>query len=266
MIHEKSFIDSINTMKSETPKEIVEIFKKAMLVQYESNLPLHSYTEELALFNCVKSGDIEKLDEQLRQKRHSSLGIGFMSSDPLLQAQFIVVSGITLTTRYALAGGLSEAEAFHLSDAYLQKLNHVMTEKDAIKLFFVAIHDFTRRVQRAKSHGNYSFPVVRCMKYISNHLYLNLTLSELAAECEVAPQYLSSLFHKEMGVTLMKYIRNEKLKVAATILAESDFSIGRIADILEFPSQSAFTTYFKAQYDMTPTEYRARRYLEHDEL
>lgn len=251
-----SSIGLLNEIKKGTPKEIVMAYRKAMYEQYETATPLPVYENEVALLQCVKNGEVDALDKILDTMTPTTQPTGQMSYDPLKQAQFIVVSGITLATRYALAGGLPEPDAFHLSDAYLQRLNSTIKEEDAIRLFIVALHDFTKRVHDIKESAPYSYPITRSIRYISGHLHSKFSLNNIALYCNLTPQYLSSQFHKETGVTISTYVRNEKLKVSAQMLRQGDFSISRIASILDFPSASAFSSDFKKYYGMTPKVYR----------
>ena len=254
-----SDFSSITLPEGSTPKEIVTSFRAAMLSHMDSDgtVPLYSY--EVALFACVRAGDIDALRRCFAQTPDmANMVPGRMSSNPVRQAQFMVVSGITLATRYSIAGGLPEPEAYALSDAYLQRLDSSVDESQAIELFLTALFDFTRRVSEVRSRGSYSLPVSRCIRYINDHLYKKLPLSLLAGICGVSPQYLSQIFHKETGLTVTAYIRREKLGLAAQMLEHTDFSINRIAAVLEFPDQSAFTAQFKAQYQVTPHAYRRR--------
>lgn len=242
--------------QNQSNKQIVEQFRRAMLEQYENNTPFQLYENEQTLFNCVKNGDIDGINEHLKFLQDNPPAIGIMSKDPVKQTQFIVVSGITLATRSALSGGLPDAEAYHLSDAYLQKLDNSLTTDEAYNIFLTALFDFTERVQKRKFKGNYSLPVTKALKYINSHLHENASLSKIAEYCQVTPQYLSTLFHKETGYTITTYIKNEKLKVSAGMLEHSNFSIQRISTMLEFPSQSAFTSQFKQYFGKTPYRYR----------
>jgi len=254
------------TEENRSSKEIIKEFRQSMLAQYEQNTPLQLYEEEQRLFYCVKNGDLLALNSLLDHlaSNKSTPYIGTMSKDPVKQVLFSVVSGITLATRAAMSGGLPDAEAYHLSDAYLQRLDNTLTEQQALELFLSALADFTNRVHNAKIHGAYSLPVTKALKYISSHLHEKPSLVRISEYCGVTPQYLSSVFHKEKGITITAYIRNEKLKVAAQMLEQSNFSIQRISTMLEFPSQSAFTAQFKAYFGKTPYVYRKDFYAEPD--
>lgn len=242
----------------ESSKTIVKAFQAEMLKQYEESTPLPLYEGEVALFTCVKNGDVESLHNILKLMEKAPPVQGHMSDDPLKQAQFMVVSGITLATRYAIAGGMSQIEAYRLSDTYLQQLTGSLDEEQAARIFLSAIEDFATRVRKSKTTGTYCFPVTRCIQFINSHLYRKITLSELASYCDVTPQYLSGVFHRETGLTITAYIRKEKLKLASQMLENTVFSINRISTLLDFPSQSAFTEAFKEEYGTTPGKFRRK--------
>lgn len=241
-----------------TSKEIIRRYQKAMADQFELNTPLPAIESERMIMNCVRDGNVEGIQKIIDQITSDNMLTGNMSDDPLKQAQFTVVSGITLMTRYAISGGLSESVAYHLSDAYLQVLTNSISNTEAIDIFAVALLDFTERVNQAKLVNGYSLTISKSIRYINSHLHERITQAHLAKHCNVSPQYLSVQFHKEVGMTIIAYIRLEKLKIAATMLATSDYSCQRIATMLGFSSQSAFTEHFRKEFNITPIAYRRK--------
>ena len=71
---------------------------------------------------------------------------------------------------------------------------------------------------------------------------------------------LSKLFKQEMGITLSRYIRDQKINVACNMLRHLDESSLTIANYLGFSSQSHFIQVFKKSTGLTPEEYRRRNY------
>ena len=70
------------------------------------------------------------------------------------------------------------------------------------------------------------------------------------------PKYLSSLFHKETGMTLKQYLINETMEYAKVELYNTNRSILSIALSLGFCDGHAFSYAFKHHTGMTPTQYR----------
>lgn len=262
---------SINTssLKSvdykEIPKDIVKAYRQAMFEQREMPDSTISYRTEEKLFGCVRQGEPEKLEEHLSEFTGDRL-MGCMSRDPLRQVQYTFIAGVTLMTRSAIAGGMPEMEAFNLSDVYAQKVDVCKKEEDIMGLFAVALYDFASRVQQVRRKKRYSYPVSLCIAYISDHLHYQITLSNLAKQCKLTPQYLSALFHKETGRTITDYIMNERLETAKQMLTYSDYNLQEIASYLGFSSHSSFTLHFRKHIKKTPSEYRNSSRSYHLEL
>ncbi len=241
----------------ETPGDIVQAYRSAMFDQREQLDDTVHYRLESQLLHCVRKGEPEELKSLFSEFVLGERSVGYLSKDPLRQAQYLLVAGVTLATRSAIEGGLPEIEAYNLSDVYVQKADQCRKADDVLALFASAIYDFAKRVQQAKTHRKpYSYPIALCIEYISDHLHYQITLEELAKRCNLTTQYLSSLFRKETGATLTEYILNEKLETAKQMLTYSELTLAEISQCLGFCSHSHFTGHFRKSYDMTPREYR----------
>lgn len=70
------------------------------------------------------------------------------------------------------------------------------------------------------------------------------------------PDYLSSLFHKELHMTFSNYLKQQRIIAAQNMLRHSDYDYSEIASFLAFSSQSHFTKVFRQETGYTPKEYR----------
>ena len=248
------------TMKSmeykEAPKDIVSAYRQAMFDQREIPDSTIQYRMEAKLYNCIRQGEPEKLEECLLELSEDDRMMGCMSKDPIRQTQYAFISGLTLATRSAIEGGLPEMEAYNLSDVYAQKADTSKRIEDILQLFAVSYYDFAKRVRDGKMRKRYSYPVSLCISYIMDHLHYRITLREMAKLCNLTPQYLSLLFHKETGKTITDYIMYEKLETAKQMITFSEHTLLEIASYLGFSSHSGFTAHFRKAYGITPREYR----------
>jgi len=83
------------------------------------------YSHELAVLNCVKEGNVDKLESTYRAL--PEIKYGHMSKDPLRQFFYGCIANTTLVTRYAIEGGLDEETAFTLSDVYIKQMENCRT-------------------------------------------------------------------------------------------------------------------------------------------
>ncbi len=102
----------------------------------------------------------------------------------------------------------------------------------------------------------YSAPVERCLQYIEFFYAQPLTLDELAQHCYVTSNYLSSLFKKEIGITLKEYINQTRIQKSILLLNTTHHSIQEIAGRCGFPDANYFSRIFKKLNGVTPLSYR----------
>lgn len=94
------------------------------------------------------------------------------------------------------------------------------------------------------------------MNYISTHIYVMDRLCMLADVFGYSYSYLSDLFRKTTGDTLMGYYTARRLETAAMLLKENRLSVSSIAELLKYASIYSFSRAFKAHMGVSPTDYR----------
>ncbi|MDF2842895.1 MAG: AraC-type DNA-binding protein [Herbinix sp.] len=246
--------NSSSLVNSLAHKFIYELFEN------KEDSKIHTpYSQELTVLNCVKDGDVPRLVSTYKALPQTKYGS--MSKNPFKQLFYGCIANTTLVTRYAIEGGLEEESAFTLSDIYIKQMENCTTLYELSLLNEKMALDFTERVSKAKSKQlTYSKSISNCMNYITKNIHYKLTLAALAKEVNLTPKYLSFLFRKETGNTLMSYIEDKKVNEAKTLLSCSRYTSCQISDLLSFNSQSYFITVFKKHVGMTPKEYREQHY------
>lgn len=97
-----------------------------------------------------------------------------------------------------------------------------------------------------------------CAKYVDENLYAPLRVEEVAAALGYSRSYLSTRFKQQAGMTLTRYILQEKVFEAQRLLQFSDESLLEIANTFGFSSQSHFQNVFKSVTGETPMAIRRR--------
>jgi beta-xylosidase/AraC-like DNA-binding protein len=92
--------------------------------------------------------------------------------------------------------------------------------------------------------------------YIAENYRLPITLTDLAKDQFMTPQYLSRLFKKLTGVNFYEYLSQVRLGSAVLDLIGSEETISKIAYQNGFPSAMAFGRLFRNKYGTTPHVYR----------
>lgn len=246
----RSFLD--------VPAKIRQSYLEKMYAAFEN--PTENYSSrreaEYSLLNYISLGNVALVDEFIESMKGISVPIGCMSVRPLHQARYSLVAGVTLFCREAIDNGLPESIAYQVSDSFIQYADKTDDLDKINYLFFQALHEYCQAVQDWRL-SNARKEIRLCCEYIMAHMHQKITIAELSDLSHLSPNYLSDLFQKELGMRPLVYIRKEKLHYAAFILQNSDATVSEIAELLAFPSASAFARYFEAEYRMLPNQYKA---------
>lgn len=84
-------------------------------VNRENDFQHHAYDEEMKQYRLMQSGDPAAVEESQQMMRRN-LSV-WLSSDPVQNAKFLFLANITITTRFAIEGGLDAETAYNASDS-----------------------------------------------------------------------------------------------------------------------------------------------------
>lgn len=102
----------------------------------------------------------------------------------------------------------------------------------------------------------YHKDVLSACYYVSSNIESKFSLDEVADHLYLNPSYFSRLFKKEMNITFVEYIKQQKIQRAKELLEFTTDPIGQICERLGYDNQSYFIKIFKKQTGCTPLEYR----------
>ena len=99
-------------------------------------------------------------------------------------------------------------------------------------------------------------PIHAAREYIIEHFSENCSLSKIAGEVNLSPNYLHTAFKEAFGETPYEYVTKMRIEKAKRLIAAGRESMLTIALETGFCSQSHFNKVFKSQTGMTPKEFR----------
>lgn len=95
-------------------------------------------------------------------------------------------------------------------------------------------------------------------QFILEHIQETIYVEAIANQVHLNEQYLMRLFKKETGMTILEYITNERVTMAAELLVETNFPIVTVADSVGYGNYSYFTKIFKRYMGDNPKTYRQK--------
>ena len=93
------------------------------------------------------------------------------------------------------------------------------------------------------------------IEYIRSHLSEKLSLSGLAHEAGLNPNYFNKVFKERAGDTVNQFIIREKMGLAARLILEGNLKTYAIAELLGYDNYANFVNMFKKTYGLSPNAY-----------
>lgn len=99
--------------------------------------------------------------------------------------------------------------------------------------------------------------LAREMKYeLTNAINLQFNLDDLYEIFHINKSQLIREFKKHYGVTPYQYLMNIRIEFSKTLLADTEYTIKQIANMLAFSNAYNFSNYFKQHVGMSPKQFR----------
>lgn len=108
----------------------------------------------------------------------------------------------------------------------------------------------------ASAGGTGSQAVSIGKRYIAAHYNEPLSLTLIAEKAGVTESYLSSIFHKEVGESYIRYLTRIRMENAARLLRETPKRVYEISEAVGYVSVKHFTHTFKQWFGVSPNQYQ----------
>lgn len=232
-----------------------------LLRERESDQYRTSYDQEIAYYDMVSHGEVEQLEYTLAAIRNTpDRKIGVLSDNDVANRRYHTIIMTALISRFCIEAGMDISVSYALSDIFIRKLDKMNNITQINDMSDEIAMTYCRKMREIVKKEVVSRHIVLAIDYIRAHIQENLTVESVAAALSLNSSYLSKLFKQEMGKTISRYIRDQKIQIAQNMLRHLDESSLNIANYLGFSSQSHFIQVFKKSTGMTPEEYRKAFY------
>jgi len=98
--------------------------------------------------------------------------------------------------------------------------------------------------------------VARAVAYLHEHFDESPSLNQVAHHARVSPFHFHRLFTKVVGLTPKHYLLRKQVQVGKWLLRSTTLPVGKIATQCGFSSHGHFTSTFRRQVGLSPSEYR----------
>ena len=136
------------------------------------------------------------------------------------------------------------------------------TTPEAMIQFFQFLSVIRDMVNEVVPNGQPLLPVSPSQKrvneiiaYLSEHLSENLSISDLASQFYLHPDYLARLFKSHMHVSIGHYVSLQKISAAEALLREGQ-TVAQVQEALGYSSYAYFFKSFQKITGISPSKYR----------
>jgi two-component system response regulator YesN len=98
--------------------------------------------------------------------------------------------------------------------------------------------------------------VLRARAYLDRNFTRRITLGELAKAIHLSPNYLSSIFRRELGVTVTQYLRRRRMRLAEQLLMEGKHTISEVAYQVGYQNYRDFHRNFVREGKRSPRAFQ----------
>lgn len=226
-----------------------------------SNIPYAQLVEqrydlETALMKAVEQGDVVTALASWNELHHS---VAFLKRLGQTLENARVAAAITRTVIRigAINAGIPPIINDSLSSMSAGIIRHARTIDEIDQEHERLIREYCQTIRRKLTigHSNLTISVL----YYLDHSYAQpITMQTISEGLEVPASRIISQFKKEVGITPLAYLNRIRMQHAAHSLAHSRAPIHEIAESVGIMDANYFVKRFKAEFQDTPSQYRAK--------
>ncbi|ASA23623.1 AraC family transcriptional regulator [Paenibacillus donghaensis] len=228
-------------------EDISMVISGPVLLHYPAEL-------ESQLFDAIRLGDEEQVSRSLypllgEMMKHSKNPMNFEVTlirfvNNLIQLEQLIGVEVLLTQdNYALYHRL-------LDIRNPEEIERILV-KEVIQPMVTSMKEKTTRQFRCLSE--------QIAAIVRAEYDQDLSLELIGERLHYSPNYLSSIFKREFGMTFSEYIMSYRLEMAKKWLVESDMTIKEMAERLQYHNPQNFIRSFRKKEHVTPGAYRTMK-------
>nr|MCR4870851.1 AraC family transcriptional regulator [Atopobiaceae bacterium] len=210
--------ESADLLEEKVLGEIVELMGSVSNLEFSDD-DLAAYeiiTAEKQVAHYVSSGELEPL---------MHIGVPEASAPPegvdtTTHLRFLLASLNAICLHAAVDGGVSRRIAYRLNSRLSSRILGCTTDDELLEMAGSQIIplSYCFLVRQLSMPGIKDKDIMRALRYIHDHHHERVSLSELAANVGLSPEYLSVKFKRETGMTTSRYISKMHVDEAKALL------------------------------------------------
>lgn len=167
--------------------------------------------------------------------------------------------GISLNQHVFYSGTLPEYKmSFRKIIRELQQCEYGY--EDYIASLFNNILLLVRRQQQNGENYTVTIPeeIEMAVSYFNENYNTKISVAQYAESLHISTNWFIRNFKQHMKISPAQYLLSLRMVNAQSLLENTDYSVGEIAEIVGYDNQLYFSRVFKKEYGISPAQYRKR--------
>ena len=141
-------------------------------------------------------------------------------------------------------------------------INNLIRKNQRLKGKYSGILQQKDMVEEKQVKGNDEILMERILKVINDHLDdSDFTVDALTKEVGISRAQLHRKMKEMAGLSVSEFIRNIRMEQAVRLLEEQKINVTQVAYSVGFSNLAHFSTVFRKQFGVSPTEYVEQKVL-----
>jgi two-component system response regulator YesN len=208
--------------------------------------------EKNAFLTTIRMGDQDNLEKQLRLYISKLLQYGG-EPENLLRVRVYELLGTMIES--AISGGGEVDALLILSKRLFAEVAIIRSQAQMEEWLISRASEMIDIVSRSHSNRTQTL-VIKAKEYINLHFSEAISVKDVAEAVCISESYFKSVFKKSSGSSYSEYLTTIRMDQAKNLLNTTDKSVTEIAFDVGYQTPNSFSTLFKKQTGMTPTQYK----------
>ncbi|NLK73882.1 MAG: response regulator [Clostridiales bacterium] len=209
--------------------------------------------DRIRLEEFLRRGTIQDVDGFV--DRYFS-GLDTSALDSVLLRQYIMMDGYSAIMKFLTDLNFTKDKINSSLKKMFDSFELLTSPEDCCK-FYKSILKEAIELRNKSIQKKYSKLIEKAKEYIHRNFSMSdLTLDKVASKVNLSPNYFSSLFNQETGMTFIEYLTNIRMDKAKEYLRCTGMKITEIGFLVGYLDSHYFSYIFKKTQNCTPSEYR----------
>jgi|GEM_PF-6223840 len=113
-------------------------------------------------------------------------------------------------------------------------------------------------IQLSTASSIYDAKVDEACRFIEAHFHEDLSTASIAASVHLSPNYLRTLFQRDLSLSPIDYVRHRMLRKAQELLLSGAAPISIVGEQAGYKDPAEFSRIFKKHFHLSPQKYRQK--------